>query len=364
MPRKRLPSGFPYHPGLELSIKRHIPPEPFAGPSFLESAAPRPIARDPRGGPYRTPLEWCLDFPPTDTKPAKDPEVRRLHVVDQVACGAERAAQVVRCYLDDTKGTTYIAKMFDALYFWPEDGDHTYEADANYASEAAAYEDLMELDMDGHLTPHYHGSWTFDLPVPSPHSPSTRSVRMILIEDIRGRSMGDILEDYLETFILPKHRLAVLARVMEIYSVLEYVGIVHMDLAPRNVMIMGVDFNTWPNHTMPEVLLIDFNRCALLNRPSSYFPQDDNTNPIDPKTYLTTHCPDKWKDWVPEPHRSNPAAWRGWVRKLWPNSEDYSQPRLRSRRFDDLGDFIEVLPQPDPQYVRPPSPPTESDGEL
>lgn len=142
-------------------------------------------------------------------------------------------------------------------------------ADANYASEAAAYEDLMELDMDGHLTPHYHGSWTFDLPVPSPHSPSTRSVRMILIEDIRGRSMGDILEDYLETFILPKHRLAVLARVMEIYSVLEYVGIVHMDLAPRNVMIMGVDFNTWPNHTMPEVLLIDFNRCALLNRPSS-----------------------------------------------------------------------------------------------
>lgn len=128
MPRKRLPSGFPYHPGLELSIKRHIPPEPFAGPSFLESAAPRPTARDPRGGPYRTPLEWCLDFPPTDTKPAKDPEVRRLHVVDQVACGAERAAQVVRCYLDDTKGTTYIAKMFDALYFWPEDGDHTYEA--------------------------------------------------------------------------------------------------------------------------------------------------------------------------------------------------------------------------------------------
>ncbi|CAG9995962.1 unnamed protein product [Clonostachys byssicola] len=364
MPRKRLPSDFPYHPGLELSIKRHIPPQPFAEPCFLKNAAPRPMAQDPRGGPYRTPLEWCLDFPPADTEPIKDPEFRRLHIVDQVACGAARAAQVLRCYLDDTEGTTYIAKIFDALYSCPEDGDYTYETDGNYASEAAAYKELMDLGMDGDLTPYYHGSWTFDLPVPSAHSPTTRSVRLIIIEDIPGRSMGDILGNYLETFILPEHRLAVLARVMEIYSVLEFAGVIHYDLAPRNVMLTGVNFNTWPNHTMPDAALIDFNWCALIDIPSTAIHRDNNTKPRDPKSYLGEECPDKWKYWVPKPHRSNPAAWRGWVRKLWPNSEEYSQPRPRYRRFDDLGDFIEVPPQPDPEYVRPPSPPTESDEEL
>ncbi|VUC24696.1 unnamed protein product [Clonostachys rosea] len=362
MARRNLPSHFPYHPGLELTIKEHIPPVPFAEPHFLKDAAPRLEVQPSGGRPNRTPLEWCLDFPPTETKPVKDPRARTLHVVEQVSCGAERTAQVLRCYLDGIEDKFYVAKIFDALYFLPEEFDHTYEADGNYATEAAAYEDIIEDGLDGRFTPHYHGSWTFDLPVPDSHTQSTRPVRMVLLEHIPGRSICEVVNNNLLSCILPEHRLEILAGIMEVYSLLKYYGIQHFDLAPRNVMIMGVDFSISPNDTMPGFVLIDFNHCSLHRRPSCYGGMNDDTKPVDPKTYLGKSCPDKWKCWVPEPHRSNPAAWRGWVRKLWPNSEDFSPPFFKSHVFDDLGDFIEVPPQPDKQDIRPPSLPTESDG--
>ncbi|KAL2885059.1 Protein kinase-like domain protein [Ceratocystis lukuohia] len=173
----------------------------------MTDVAPRPLAEwtDLDG---KTQTEWCSQHPVIDTPPHPDKTIHHLHVLEEVACRDGRGAQVLRCSLDDSSDdTTYIAKIYDPLYYSYVDSydDPTWRADRDYSSEAAAYEELKRVGVDGSLAPKYYGSWTFDM------IPDSVTMQFIVEGGFRG-SMS------------PQHRLDILAKAFEVNSKIDFHG--------------------------------------------------------------------------------------------------------------------------------------------
>lgn len=340
--QEELPQNFPYQRDATFTIEEHIPPQPFGPRTHFDYY--RPQIDEPHGC---TALEWCLKYPLDDPEPIEDPYTYTLHILDQVACGTKRAAQVMRCYLNNRKDKVYIAKFFDPLYTTTDCGDFTYDADHNYAFEAGAYRDISDAGLDGRYTPSFYGAWKIHLPVTDSDLATTRSVRMVLLEEIHGRSIVSLLREGKTSRVPPADRLAILAEIFEIYVRLEFAGIVHRDLEPRNVMLSGLDFDDpTAEYTKPRVVFIDFNVCELLQRRESFYTDARPKKPLDPKVEFGAYCPPEWRGWAPSPHCLNDAAWRGWIRKLW-NSDEFRKDKGRILTFDDKREFIEVEPEPD-----------------
>ena len=147
-----------------------------------------------------------------------------------------------------------VAKIYDPLYY-PALDDYTGEradvvelADRDYSREAAVYDELE--DLWGTMVPQYHGSWTFNLPTNT--ALGIRPVRLILIELIDGVCMRDLNPKKLTE----KQRSNIMVKVIEAETIITYRGGVrHRDLAPRNVICSGRNFDS------PElrVAIIDFN---------------------------------------------------------------------------------------------------------
>ena len=78
-----------------------------------------------------------------------------MEIIEQIACEDGRGAQLVRCILDGNRGQTFVAKIYDPLYYnvrFPGTGfpaDVTYSADHDYSREAAAYKELQKAGVDG-----------------------------------------------------------------------------------------------------------------------------------------------------------------------------------------------------------------------
>lgn len=325
----------PYRRGLNLSIRRHIPPPP-CGKGYVEGlerqqSPPQPIREV-------TQSEWCLQHPPADTTPHPDTTSHDLHILDQIACGDKRGSQVVRCRLDQ-EDQVYVAKIYDPLYYsYTNCGtpvDVTWLADLDYCREAAAYEDLKEAAVDGLLVPEYHGSWTFDMAL---LDSKTRPVRMILIGWIQGIDMFEIIKKEQVTRIPPQRRLDILARAMEAQAKIAFHGVKQADFSPRNIMIVG-PFET----QMPQVFIIDMNRSILTSRPNSKYPRYDTSRPISPHILHWGGCDNEFLSWVPEPHRSRRKAFNGWLKTTWENSDEFEivEEIKLLRRVDDR---IEVTP--------------------
>lgn len=313
---------FPYRRGLELSIRRHSPPPPYGsgyvkGPERQESPSP-PIREV-------TQSEWCVRHPPeASPSPHPDPTLHKLRVLDELACKDGRGPQVVRCCLDDDESQVYVAKIYDALYYdftWSGTPvDVTWRADMDYRCEAAAYEDLQKEKVDGVLVPKYYGSWTFDVPLRG--SDIIRPVRMVLMEWIQGITMYSLVEEGQTTRIPPQQRLNILAGAMEVYSKLCFHGVIHRDFAPRNILLVGSNIET----QMPRIVLFDLNRSAAWSRPNSIAPRIITELPDNPITFHFGTCDNEFRPWVPQPHRSKPSVYNGWMKTTWENSDEFEAP--------------------------------------
>ncbi|KAL2890653.1 hypothetical protein HOO65_010011 [Ceratocystis lukuohia] len=232
----------PYHCGASLSIRAHTPPPPF-GNGYYRDVAPRPLAEwtDLDG---KTQTEWCCQHPVIDTPPHPDKTIHHLHVLEEVACRDGRGAQVLRCSLDDSSDdTTYIAKIYDPLYYSYVEScdDPTWRADQDYSSEAAAYEELKKAGVDGSLAPKYYGSWTFEMVHPETPK-ATRSVRMILMEWIPDSvTMQSIVEGGFRGRMSPQHRLDILTKALEVNSKIDFHGPLSTVIVRGNTVIEGIN---------------------------------------------------------------------------------------------------------------------------
>lgn len=296
----------PYYEGQILSIKRHVPMEPF-GIGYQ------------KGGPQRRPVhhfdiqatdvEWYLSHPLIETPAHHDQTVHQLHIGKSISIREDRAVQVVRCKVDGD-GADLVAKIYDPLYY-PFVSDITWEADRDYSQEAAAYEDLQKSGQDGVLVPKYYGSWTVDMPLLEPSATLPRPVRMILIQWIDAESMFALTESDEAYKIDPKRRLDMLGQALEAKSKLQFYGIQTRDFAPRNILVAGhdtPDFKVW---------LIDFNHCIVRSRPRAEKPQVLEERPISPLYFFWDHRDNEFIDWLPVPHRHNTKVYNGWLMSVW-----------------------------------------------
>lgn len=338
-PPDPLKPELPYRHGLCLDIQAHAPPQPF-GLGYFKEAAPRPAAfwTDLDG---MTQSDWCFKHPPVDTPSPPDATIRHLHVLDEVACRDGRGAQIVRCSISDSSdisdshnGRTYIAKIFDPLYYPYVDSndDVTWNADRDYSTEAAAYEHLKRLTVDGTLTPKYYGSWTFNM-AHSASSNAPRPVRMILMEWIPNCvTMQHLMDQGIPAYISPQDRLDILANAMELYSKLQFYGVRHEDFAPRNVLVVG----TGEKSRFSDVILIDFNMSAVLSRPTCRRLPYESKSPINPKYFFWGESPIEFYDWIPQPHRTRQPVFLGWLESRWTHVTEFENP---SEPLDDYHDF-------------------------
>ncbi|KAJ3530662.1 hypothetical protein NM208_g9225 [Fusarium decemcellulare] len=358
---------FPYLTGLSLTIRRHIPPPPFGVGGYKKGPERQEVPGNQLYDYVQT--EWCLKHPPADTPPHPDSRTQALHIIDGIACRDGRGAQIVRCHLDQDESQIYAAKIYDALYYSYRDTgylppeavaegygvpvDVTSRADQDYSREAAAYEDIQQARVDGRFSPKYFGSWTFDMPFRD----QTRPVRLILMEWIQGVSVQSLIDREPPLPIPPTRRLEILAKAMELESKLDHHSVRHRDFAPRNVLLVGSDLTT----EMPQVFLIDFNRSVALKRPNCKGQHAGTVLPINPRYHYWGGCPNEFLDWVPQPHRSQPAAFQGWVRTQWEGSGEFTAPlfddELCPWNQDVSIEIVSPLPDngrsasPEPEYI-------------
>ncbi|KAH7143538.1 hypothetical protein EDB81DRAFT_499635 [Dactylonectria macrodidyma] len=332
---------FPYRSGLKLTIRRHNPPPPY-GAYYLKGSK-RDYAPPPSTLKV-TQSEWCLQHPPEESRsPHPDTTPHTLRVLDEIACEDGRGAQVIRCCLDDDESQVYAAKIYDALYYrWPD--DVTWVADEDYRREAAAYEEMQKLGVDGELAPEYFGSWTTDV-VASTDTRALRPVRILLMEYLQGNSMLSLIDKNQVATIPPQRRLDILKTAIEAKSQLHLHHIWHGDFAPRNIMLV----ESHPMDEMPRVVLIDFNRSIVATQPNSKIPVLQRHLPANPiNTWW--EFDEEFYNWVPEPHRSRASVWRGWLKAIWGNS----------RRFESLEGWVLEHFETDKTEYLPPMPDAET----
>ncbi|KAJ4316478.1 hypothetical protein N0V84_007834 [Fusarium piperis] len=345
---------FPYHEGLTLTIRPHVPPPPF-GLSGYTRGEGRKLAPEEEVAKFLK-SEWCLRNPPAETHPHPDAaETQTLKIIQAIACKNGRGAQIVRCHLGDDD-RSYVAKIYDPLYY-PVAGpaDVAYLADQDYSREAAAFEDLMAAGVDGQFTPKYYGSWTFHIPLPG--TSELRPVRLVLLEWLDGVDLWSIMERDgrvnrgLHT-IPPKERLEIFARAAEADMNVKFHGVLHRDFAPRNVMIVVSATDGSPTL---RVVLIDFNRSICVNRPNyqnrQFYVQE--SLPVSPRYRWWGGCPNEFSQWVPDPHRSDAAVFNGWLVTRWPDpSSGYLLlPLDRRRQTYTVGLIEHASPVPDTKHV-------------
>lgn len=276
--------SLPYVPGLMLDIDRHVPPSPHFAQHSREKGHAEPFLPTDylRSVPQS---KVVVDKPPLETEPPISPETARLVVTAPIAVGAARGSQVVSCNvhpLGDNGGAQpfqAIAKIYDPLYygFQSELGggprDVVHWADQDYSKEAAAYEQLLQAGETGFSAPLYYGSWTFRLLITSNGKAYSRPVRLILIEQLSGKTIRDTciqnnpdVQMGPDSFHYPEeYRLEVLARAMNgLVRQLQF-GVNQSDFAGRNVLLAPDPNSTAVSdgQSLPRVVLIDYNTAVV-----------------------------------------------------------------------------------------------------
>lgn len=323
----------PYGKGQELVIRRHTACPPF-GQDYPDYPGLRE-AVDDKELRTKTLVEICLEHPPMAGEIADGPP-QHLKITGEIRVKDDGGAQLVICHLGD-KPEKFVAKIYDPLYYgfsdrtWPDQPrDVSDEADKDYCREVAAY---LELDAQtgGTLTPKFHGSWTFQMPLDLPDGRRIRDVRMIIIEKIQGRTMVDVKPDPFPEPI----RLDVMARIAEAFERLIFIGVHHGDLSQRNIMLCdGAEANT-----IGRIVIIDFNFGTIFRLDDfeeKYGPRP--TNPGKPLSPLV-----QWWDgglyggfgeWLPATWEQRLRPMQEWLYERWGASEEYA-PLERPLQWDE-----------------------------
>lgn len=245
----------PYTPGWRFKAQSHIAPAPT--PVVQHCCINSKNEKTERN--QQSPIDRCLKHPPLPGKEGNG--TVNLEVMDILKGGDGHNSQVFTARLlasDSTseilpqKGTQLVAKIYDPLYFDDDEGylNPFLCVDKYYTHEANAYLSLREFQ--GQWIPRYYRSYTLRLPV---NSVQTRTVRMILVEQIQGMTMAHAQpNDFPQST-----RQSILKSIVDLESRIYDANIWHLDLEPRNVII------TDPHSDLPRVVFIDFAH-ALFNR--------------------------------------------------------------------------------------------------
>lgn len=313
----------PYHSGGVLLIQKHKACSPF-GPDYRDYAGLRQTVKE-QDLRAKTLVEICLQNPPMEGETAVDEPPRTLHIIDGIRVKEDGGAQLVSCRLDG-EPAKYAAKIYDPLYYgfadrmWSDmPRDVTTEADKDYCREVAAYTELDE-QFGGKEVPKFHGSWTFTLPLDLPDGRRTRDVRMILMELIRGGTMSDMdPPPYSEEV-----RLEVLARTLEAFNRIHAAGVIHRDIAQRNVMICDGQTATG----IDRIVIIDFN-FAVVTRLAEWSRRhkgqslpEKPRNPID-DWWDCGGLYDGFGDWLPASWDRLYKPLQEWLYARWGNSNEF-----------------------------------------
>lgn len=154
-----------------------------------------------------------------------------------------------------------VAKLYDAMYYKGVDEcgykvDVVVEADEDDAREAAAYWELQKHPEVAAVVPRFYGAWTVEVETPTHRV--VRPVRLVLMEHTIGDSMLDIdptdLSESLRSYILKQ-------------ALLHDAGVIHHDVCPQNIIIMGSDLEMSIDAMKASVKIIDFNIAILTNHP-------------------------------------------------------------------------------------------------
>lgn len=321
------PPPLPYVSGACFDIKPHNPPPPYDGGAWYDNPDPKEWNGNPwpwgEGSPD-TIVEQYLAVPPRKTTPLPDQVARRLQITHQIRCGDPCMAQVVRCCVD---GRQLVAKIFDPLYVGlDEDGrPPTYFSERFYSCEAAAYKRIKERGLDGKFTPKFEGCWFFELPLRDATGHTVRrEVRLILQQFIPGDTMEALIERDEVAKIDPKMRMDLLARLMEIFSQLAFIGVKTEDKHPRNVMLAKDANNKW------HITLIDFSHSRVRDLPNSKWwtlRGQDLQLPESPITILGGSWPPHCSGWIPREYdgRTKDSYERSlkWMKDRWEGSSQY-----------------------------------------
>lgn len=327
------PPPLPYVPDACFDIKPHNPPPPFDGGAWYDKPDPKEWNGNPwpwgEGSPD-TIIEQYLAVPPRKTDSHPDQVARRLQITHQIRCGDPCMAQVVRCCVD---GRDLVAKIFDPLYVGLDEDGHppTYFTERFYSCEAAAYKRIKEGGLDGRFTPKFEGCWFFKLPLRDAKGNTVhREVRLILQQFIPGDTMEALIERGEVARIEPKVRMDLLARLMEIFSKLDFIGVRTEDKHPRNIMLVKDAKNRW------EITLIDFSHSRVRDLPNSKWftlPGRDLQLPESPITILGGSWPPHCSGWIPEEYdgrtKDNYERRLKWMRNRWEGSSQYGPVNYR-----------------------------------
>ncbi|CAK7224232.1 hypothetical protein SEUCBS140593_005505 [Sporothrix eucalyptigena] len=376
-----LPADFPYRTGRSFSIRRHRAPPPFGNRYAFANGMRQhtdfwkePLRRLSK-------LERCLRHPPQERPPGENGDeeddghdyykVYTLHITEEIVARDGHGAQILRCRIEgqgDDKDK-YVAKIYDGVYYDDDNwwfGDMSIDADSDYSVEVAAYEHLHGEGASGRYTPTYHGSYTFDLPVPQGESgesgrPATRPVRLIIIEYVAGTSMFALLKKGVVDTIPVPRRLELMAEAMESRCQLEFLGLVHSDFEPRNVLVLDAALRK-DDEGGQCVVIIDFGRSYVVG---SHWLLPKYVRPRQPKPYSPMYrfwgSPlESFAAWFPHVYHRRWPAYNGWLKFRWGSTADdedkYSVPRAVIRECYGLDDETEYIPPESIPMVEDPIP--------
>lgn len=332
----------PYRTGLILSIRPHIPPGPF-GHNYRKECYPR--SRGQWKHLFMTPPSvWCLNHPPVETPPPEDRMQRELQIIDGLASGDGRGAQLVRCHVEGMGDKVFVAKIYDTFYYPYRDSffghpeDPTYVAELDYSLEANAYQTLIESGVNGEFAPEYHGSWTFDLPVPSAPG-ATRPVRMVLLSWVPCTSLFRLYHSDNFKKISGRQKLSIVARAMEAETKIFFHGVGQGDFAPRNTLLVNSDWEAQP----PKVMLVDFGKATIFRHPNFKYRMMSRQRPLSPRYRFWGSVPTEWDSWVPQPHRSRNEAFRGWLATEWAEDGEFEGPGEEMREDRNFEEPVEIV---------------------
>jgi hypothetical protein len=343
-----------YVPGRALTIRHHVPPPPHRSWDAREQHLK---IYDYERSEILTRLDWCLAFPPVETEESPWPEEATLRIAKTLHL-VQHGPRILSCAVDGWPDKSYIAKIYDPLYY-----ADPFDYELHYSNEAACYEDVWRAGYEGTYTPKFYGTWTCDIPIDDPACvQQTRPVRMVLLEEIRGVTMSTIIENDLTFSIPPLERLKLMAKVLELDSKLEFVGVRCLDLAPRNVLLEGWDLEMLRQqldsggfYKAPRVVLFDFNHAMAIDRPYCHEGRLQTPKPLNPIYQWWWGCPSEFRAWVPRPYclQARVKAWKGWMKSVFYKSAEYSSYRdvgmddSWSEDYEETDEVETVPPEPD-----------------
>lgn len=326
------PPPLPYVTGAQFEIKSHNPPPPLdngSGYKHLDDWNPDPW---PLGdGAPKGIVAKYLAHPQRNTTPPEDRSKHDLVITQQIRCGKDCLAQVVRCLVD---GKERVAKIFDPLYVGNErcieDGfPPTYFSERSYSCEAAAYKRIKESGLDGKHTPKFYGCWCLELPfADGKGNRIRREVRLILQEFIPGDTIEALVERGEADKIHPDTRVELLDRLMEAITHLTFIGVRNDDEHPRNFMVTIDEEKKW------RIVLIDFSHSRVRDLPNSKWWTTNRTRgrkkPENPMTTLNACWPPGCSGWIPKKcdGRSEASLDKRFehMKERWGTSDDYEAP--------------------------------------